>query len=221
MERTKALILKHIANTKSVYTVFTLGVVWHLIPLTYPYMVYITPFFLFSYTLIALYLSFAKSTMSTVLIVILYLSTFFIEVYGVKTGLIFGEYEYLWGLQPQLFNVPLVIGLTWLSLIFGGYYNLKERNISKWLIILINPIIVTLFDVILEPVAIHFSYWKWEDVSVPLQNYIAWFVISLVITTILVGFNIKTTKNGLIKDLFYSQLIFFVLLLIGITVLPV
>lgn len=221
MERARSLIQKYIATKSSVYSSFSLGVLWHLIPFTTSYMVYLTPFFLFTYSLLSLYLSFERNLKTGVLILLFYISTFLIEVYGVKTGIIFGQYEYLWGLQPQLFNVPLVIGLTWISLIFGGYYILKEINISKWLIILINPIIVTLFDVIIEPVAIHFSYWKWEQISVPTQNYIAWYVISLVITALLVVFDIKIRKNEMIKHFFYAQLIFFLALLIGITVLPV
>lgn len=221
MERAKALIEKHIATSRSVYSSFSLGILWHLIPFTYPYMVYLTPFFLFTYSLISLRYSFEKNLRTGVLMIIFYVSTFLIEVYGVRTGNIFGEYEYLWGLQPQLFNVPLVIGLTWISLIFGGYYILKERGISKWMIVILNPIIITLFDVIIEPVAIHFSYWKWEQVSVPLQNYFAWYAISLIVTVFLLGLDVKITKNQMIKHFFYAQLIFFTVLLFAIKVLPV
>jgi putative membrane protein len=33
------------------------------------------------------------------------------------------------------------------------------------------------FDFILEPVATELNYWSWEEGNIPVQNYIAWFVI--------------------------------------------
>jgi len=33
-------------------------------------------------------------------------------------------------------------------------------------------------DLLIEPVAIELNFWRWTDVTVPLENYIAWFVLS-------------------------------------------
>jgi putative membrane protein len=43
-----------------------------------------------------------------------------LEVVGVKTGLIFGEYKYGSTLGIKLFEVPLIIGFNWVFVILGS-----------------------------------------------------------------------------------------------------
>jgi putative membrane protein len=43
--------------------------------------------------------------------------------------------------------------------------------------------LAVVFDLVLEPVAIALNYWQWAAVSVPFQNYVAWFVIAAVVST--------------------------------------
>ena len=35
-----------------------------------------------------------------------------------------------------------------------------------------------LMDILIEPVAIELTFWQWEAVAVPFENYLAWFVLS-------------------------------------------
>jgi putative membrane protein len=121
-----------------------------------------------------------------------YLATFFLEALGVATGLVFGGYEYGTVLGSHLFGVPPVIGFNWAVVVLG--FALLARRIFPvnpsaaspgsggmlrvLLLSLVTAAFATAFDFLLEPVAIGLGYWAWDGVAVPLQNYIAWFVIA-------------------------------------------
>lgn len=106
---------------------------------------------------------------------------FLIEVVGVHTGQIFGEYTYGEALGLKLAEVPLVIGTNWLMLTYlcGS---VADRLFDKiWVKIIVAAGIMTLLDVIIEPVAIRLDFWNWHHGTIPLQNYVAWYVISAVL----------------------------------------
>ena len=46
-----------------------------------------------------------------------------VELLGVKTGLIFGEYHYDDGLGFKILDIPLIIGLNWVLLIYFIFLN--------------------------------------------------------------------------------------------------
>ncbi len=104
-----------------------------------------------------------------------------VEVVGVHTGLIFGKYAYGNGLGPQLLNVPPVIGLNWLLLAYCcGSVSDKLRVPTIIKIVIASTMMVTL-DYCIEPVAIRLDFWTWFDQPIPAQNYIAWWIVSLVL----------------------------------------
>lgn len=112
-------------------------------------------------------------------LLIIYLAGFGIEYLGVHTGLIFGSYNYGETLGLKLAEIPLLIGLNWVLLIYTvgmtiRYLNFKNSFIQAAL----GAGILVLLDVLIEPVAIRFDYWTWQDGAIPLQNYIAWFIVS-------------------------------------------
>lgn len=66
-------------------------------------------------------------------------------------------------------------------------------------------------DFLIEPVAINYDFWKWEENSIPPQNYIAWFLISFVM--LLMSEKILTKRtNKLAIVLFITQLLFFLVI---------
>jgi len=104
-----------------------------------------------------------------------------VEVVGVHTGLIFGEYAYGNGLGPQLLNVPPVIGLNWLMLAYCcGSVSDKFRVPTILKVLIASTMMVTL-DYCIEPVAVRLDFWTWFDQPIPAQNYIAWWVVSFVL----------------------------------------
>ena len=69
------------------------------------------------------------------------------------------------------------------------------------------------YDLILEITAPVLDLWTWGDGTVPLQNYLAWFVIGFLFQAILVSFRIKL-RNPLALAILLSQFLFFAALAI-------
>lgn len=145
--------------------------------------------------------------------VTIFLIGFFVEVVGVKTGLLFGTYKYGAPLGWKLWEVPLTIGINWFLLALSSYAICKSVVKNNLLVILFASLIMTLVDVLIEPVAIALDFWSWELVKPPLQNYAMWFMVSAVIHTLLcfIKPNVKTAPAYLILA---SQIVFFGALLL-------
>ena len=145
--------------------------------------------------------------------VMVYISGFVIESIGVNTGLIFGEYQYGETLGFQLFETPLIIGMNWLFLVYVSSSLTERINSGKFISLLLPPVLMVVYDLVLEQVAPGLGMWKWKGDSVPFKNYIAWFVISFLFILIFRLFHIKTT-NKIAPLLFILQFLFFLSLLI-------
>lgn len=142
---------------------------------------------------------------------IIYILGLLVEITGVATGLVFGEYSYGTTLGPKVWNTPLMIGVNWVLLIYCVWVML---NRFKWHLLvksLVGSALMVFYDIFLEPVAIWLDMWKWELVKVPIQNYIAWFAISFVFF-MLVGIFTPNIKNKIAPAVFIIQLSLFVLL---------
>lgn len=113
-----------------------------------------------------------------------YSGGFLIEVIGVNTGWPFGVYEYGSPLGPQLFQTPLVIGVNWMMLLYATNAISKPLFASHWLSAAMAAALMTLLDLLIEPVAIALNFWTWQDTDVPMTNYLAWFAISLLLSIV-------------------------------------
>jgi len=108
-----------------------------------------------------------------------------IEIIGVQTGWPFGEYSYGKTLGWKVVDVPLIIGINWFILSYC-FYSLSSLISSKLILqATIASLAMVLLDILIEPVAISLNYWSWELSHIPVENYIAWFIISLVLQLIL------------------------------------
>ena len=106
-------------------------------------------------------------------------AAWFLEVQGVRTGLIFGEYTYGKTLGFQLLKVPITIGLNWLVLLLATNALVEEWNIvGKVSKAAIGAGLMTALDFLIEPVAVHFDFWTWAGIQVPAQNFVAWWIAS-------------------------------------------
>ncbi len=122
---------------------------------------------------------------------------YLVEVSGVASGLLFGEYQYGKSLGWKLFDVPLIIGINWLILSFSSL-GVTGRFISNSIIkVVFASLLMVMLDVIIEPVAIELDFWTWTHSDVPLQNYIMWFfsavVINGVVSILLKEIDFKTS----------------------------
>lgn len=103
---------------------------------------------------------------------------FTLEVIGVQTALIFGEYSYGNILGAAGWGVPYIIGLNWSFLVFASAALVHHLKITIVARAALAATIMVLYDIFLEPVAIHYGFWEWGAGPVPLQNYLAWWIIA-------------------------------------------
>lgn len=137
-----------------------------------------------------------------------FLSGFFIEVAGVHTGLIFGDYAYGPALGFQIARVPLVIGTNWLMLTYLCGSVIDRLDISTFGKVLLAAGLMTLLDFLIEPVAIRLNFWQWQGDTVPIQNYVAWYIISALLFWLFYSLPFRKA-NVLAPLLLFLQFLFF------------
>lgn len=213
---TKNLSDENIFSRKKYYLIFYIlffvGIAGHFSEKYFELMLNLTPFILLLTGFAALIMSGTlRSGKFMIWFITAFLITVIIEIIGVKTGKIFGEYSYGNVLGYKLYDVPLIIGFNWLFVILGAVSisNLLSRNFIA--IILLSSLLATLFDYLLEPVAVKLGYWNWAGAVIPFQNYAAWFLITMIATSGLTFFKIKASSVVFIHY-FIAQTIFFLAL---------
>ncbi len=140
-----------------------------------------------------------------------------LEVIGVHTGVLFGEYTYGNALGFKVFEVPLVMALNWVILSYitlkFGIYLFKSNAVS----VIFASAIMTALDLLIEPVAVRYDFWMWFEHgletpnSIPIQNYIAWFVFAIILNSLLVS-DLRKSSNKFWPYLLITMTVFFVTL---------
>jgi putative membrane protein len=152
-----------------------------------------------------------------------------VEIIGINTGILFGDYTYGKVLGPKLQNVPVLIGVNWFIIIYCSGISIhtllmkainriaadtgKTPMALKALSVIVDgATLAVFFDWLMEPVAVKLGYWVWNgDGSIPMFNYICWFVVSLVLLTVF-HFAKFNKQNKFAVNLLLIQLMFFLLL---------
>jgi len=132
---------------------------------------------------VALLFSFHKDWDSTFItfIVVVVVAGFTAELIGIHTGLFFGDYSYGESLGVKLWQVPLLIGVNWLLLVYVTGQIANYVGTSVWLKSLVGALLMLLLDIFLEPVATKYDFWKWAGGEIPDSNYIGWLVLSFLL----------------------------------------
>lgn len=133
------------------------------------------------------------------------------EILGVNYGLIFGDYVYLDNLGFKVLGVPVLIGVNWIILTFitgsMSSYIIKNKHIAA----ITGAILMILLDLIIEPVAPLLGFWIFDLPTVPLQNYIGWFIIGLT-TQYIYHFNVERKEYSFSINLLLVNAVFFAFL---------
>lgn len=137
----------------------------------------------------------------------------FVEWVGVHTGLLFGDYSYGKNLGYKIFDVPLVIGINWAMLTVITSSIICKIPTKSYIKIFLGALAMTLFDLLMEPVAIRSDFWIWKDNVIPLYNYVCWFIISIILQTVYFRFNL-VEANKVHNLLFICMTLFFVSLIL-------
>ena len=138
---------------------------------------------------------------------------FITEYLGVNYGLIFGSYSYGDNLGLKLAGVPLMICVNWavLTIITADISSIIHKNI--FVQSLLGGFIMMLLDCMIEVSAPRFDFWVFENSVIPINNYIAWFIIGSIAHYLYRQVNINTNKKVSIH-IFVAITIFFFTFLI-------
>jgi len=196
---------------KFIIIFFSVGVLGFIIPFSKPLFITITPFALLLNTYLLAVFHPHYGPKDLIIFLFIFFCGFTLEVIGVNYGLIFGHYSYGSALGIKLFSTPIMIGINWLFLTYSASSLTTFLKLNKWLSILIAPIFMLIYDIVLEQVAPKMDMWHWQDGDIPIQNYIAWYLIALCFVFLIKTFKIKT-KNPMGPILFVCQFIFFLFL---------
>lgn len=174
--------------------------------------VLLTPFNLSVSFALILWTAKEKSKKLLFIGVLCFVTGLVIEIIGTNTGLIFGEYNYGKTLGFQVLNVPLIIGINWLILVYSSAAVVNHFFERRNLIIkaILSALLMVGLDFFIEPVAMQYDFWSWEGNIIPIQNYIAWFFIALFL--LIITHKLVVIKNKTAIVLFIAQLLFFIIL---------
>ena len=150
-----------------------------------------------------------------------------VEMIGVNTQLLFGDYSYGKVLGYQVNNVPVIIGINWFLIIYCCGITVQTilmkaitkvatetstpPMVLKALSVIVDGATLAVFiDWIMEPVALQLGYWTWNG-DIPVYNYICWFVVAIAMLAVFhfLKFN---KQNKFAVHLLMIQVLFFLLL---------
>jgi bisanhydrobacterioruberin hydratase len=123
---------------------------------------------------------------SIVPLFVVFLGGFAIEWIGTTTGWLFGNYQYGSALGPKIVGVPPIIGFNWICIILASV-SVSQLLLSKGgkiLKALLAAFLAVFMDFLIEPVAMRFDMWQWENDIIPVYNYICWFGFSFLFALI-------------------------------------
>ena len=108
--------------------------------------------------------------------------TYGVEVVGVQTGFPFGDYTYGTRLGPTLYDVPhdrgpLAAHPHWGHVLVAALDSSCGTSRRPPAVRHAASLMVAM-DFIIEPVAMRTGYWQWAGGHIPVENYIAWWIIA-------------------------------------------
>lgn len=184
------------------------GIVGMSIPAVRPIFQILTPFnLLLSLGVLMLFHTHWNKSF-IVFILLAFIIGFGSEVLGVHTGFPFGNYTYGPVLGPKLFEVPLMIGVNWLILVYLSGNLLHDRIKNHLLAGIGSALLMVGIDFLIEPVAVALDFWSWESGIIPLSNYLGWFGTAFIIQVIYRKMNFKKA-NSISLFLLINIIIFF------------
>jgi len=188
-----------------------------------------TPFNLLLMFVLLLYTQRTINIQFVIFMVVCFITGIAVEIIGTSTGYLFGEYAYGNALGPTIKNVPFVIGINWIIIIYCSgvaVHMLLEKLSAKletvtgapspavryFSVISDGAMLAVFFDWIMEPAAIKLGYWHWlGDGEIPPYNYLCWFIISMGLMTLFTFLKFKK-KNIFAVNLLLIMMMFFMLI---------
>ena len=114
--------------------------------------------------------------------------------------------------------------VEWLSII-GHRFSAKKGSVEQYTsltdkrrsttdyqyhIAFLVALLMVCFDLLMEPAAVKLDYWKWTNNHIPLRNYLMWFGLSFIFTTIgLYTGLFRRLLPTIAVHFYFAQLIYF------------
>lgn len=158
-------------------------------------------------------LNFKRDTNFYIAFIFSALIGFGIEVVGVSSGQIFGDYYYGNNLGSKLFEVPILIGVFWavLALVTSQISQLFKLTLLPT--VTLGASLMVILDYIMEQLAHSLDFWHFNGGYALLQNYIAWFVIAFFLQLIMYS-RVEKQATSFSVHLYANQFTFFLTLYI-------
>ncbi len=115
-----------------------------------------------------------------------------LETVGVVTGWVYGGYHYTSKLGWRFLGVvPIIIPLAWFMMVYPGWVIARgivqprasrgsTRLKDALAIAALGGLILTAWDLLMDPLMVHLGYWIWEEpgayFGIPVRNFIGWWV---------------------------------------------
>ena len=177
------------------------GLIGLCIPSLQPYFLNLVPYHLLLMLLVIIWSHYRFDEPLLLFIGLVFILGFGTEWVGVHKGWLFGNYAYGQNLGIKVLDIPLIIGFNWFLLVYSaGVLMQRSRVKSMTARIICGALLLVLLDLLIEPVAIHFDYWHWQDNLITYKNYLCWFLVSAVILTLFELFKFK--KQSLAAPVF-------------------
>lgn len=161
---------------------------------------------------VLVFLNEPKSNKSILIFITIFLAGYVIELIGVQTGLLFGNYSYESAMGPLFMETPIVIGATWYAVVVGAANIARRIKGSTFGRSIIAGLMAVGLDFFIEKVAVAYGFWSWELGVIPLFNYVCWFIFSALFAFLYLHF--QKNENAAAIKLFVVWLLFFGLLIL-------
>jgi putative membrane protein len=196
---------------KFIWIFFSVGIVGLGMPWTRTFFTYLVPFnFLITFIIILITDKSDQKRLIPFAVAVLVLG-YVIEAVAVNTGIIFGDYSYGSSLGPKIFGTPLIIGWNWIMLVYCSTIIVTGFTSHRYFISFLATVLMVVFDMVLEGPAGVLDMWNWDWAHVPIQNFIAWFIIAWLFNGALQLSKIRLS-NPIAGTLFSAQFVFFLFL---------
>ncbi|MDJ1481375.1 carotenoid biosynthesis protein [Cytophagaceae bacterium YF14B1] len=182
-----------------------IGLNWQLVQ---PLFTILVPFNLLATTLLLLLFQPVFSTSFYIFCLICFITGYLVELAGIKTGIIFGNYEYGSTLGWKIAGVPVIIGCNWLTLIYCTGVIAHTYLRTSWLRPIFASLLMVLIDYFIEPVAMYLDFWSWQDNIVPFHNYLGWFITSFFLQLVFSAL-VPVRQNSMALPVYLIQFAFF------------
>lgn len=143
-----------------------------------------TPVLLILTTGLLTFFQLEKDKMFWLVLLFVFVGSIVLEIAGVSTGVIFGEYVYGDTLGPKVYGVPVMIGVNWVMLVLATGMISMRLHLKWWKKAVVAASLMVFLDMWMEPLCGYMDMWYWDSGSAPVKNYLAWWAAAFVFQVI-------------------------------------